>query len=65
LKAIGRSFAERTTTLAGAQAEASAAVDQVLGTLQTVGGIDGSTVDDLALDLVRPPMRRTHRRAIQ
>jgi subtilase family serine protease len=62
-KAIGRSFAERTTTLAGAQAEASAAVDQVLGTLQTDGGIDGSAVDDLALDLVLSPMRRTHRRA--
>jgi hypothetical protein len=32
---------------------------------QTDGEIDRSAVDDLALDLVLSPMRRTHRRAIQ
>ena len=59
-KAIGRSFAERTTTIAAADAEASAAVDQVLGTLETDSDAGGSVIDDLAVDLLLPQTRRSH-----
>jgi hypothetical protein len=69
--AMGRSFAarsepgraERTTTLPPAQSEASAAVDQVLGTLQTDGDTGGSVIDELAVDLLLPQTRQSHRTA--
>ena len=63
--AMGRSFAERTTTIAD-HADAGAAVDEVLGSLQADSGFDGATLDDLVLDLVWPQMIRSRRgRAIQ
>jgi Bacterial Ig-like domain (group 3)/MBG domain (YGX type)/NHL repeat len=57
---MGRSFAERTTTLPPGQFEANAAVDEVLGSLQTDSDTGGSLIDELAVDLVSPQMRRTH-----
>jgi hypothetical protein len=56
-----RSIAERSTTIAAALAQASAAVDQVLGTLETDSAFDGSTIDELAVDLLSPQTRRSHR----
>ena len=68
---MGRSFAarsepgraERTTTLPPGRSEANAAVDQALGTLQTDGDTGGSVIDELAVDLLLPQTRRSHRTA--
>jgi hypothetical protein len=55
--AMGRSFAERTTTLAAADAEAAAAVDQVLGTLPDTNA-DDTLIGDLAFEQVTSGMHK-------